>query len=186
MTQFVVSEKAQVQQSEANGAAKMSGSGSITANTEMIPVLVNFLITSGLATIDSERDSKPDSSIQVWTTLFHTTPMNPHFLWLTEGLELLTFIFIAPALAIVIAYRTWREKEQKSDPKRYGARCVGFAVAGLSLFAFAKWIDFDVRSPKYFLYLAGVLLSFLSFGICQGYFFSALLDLWRWHKTTRL
>ena len=116
--------------------------------------------------------------------------MNPHFLWLTEGLELLTFTFIAPVLAIVIAYRTWREKERKPDPKRYAARCAAFAVAGLSLFAFAKWIDLDVRSPKYFLYLACVLLSFLSFGVCEGYGLSVLLDLlrWlkRWHKTTRL
>ena len=33
--------------------------------------------------------------------------MNPHYHWLTEGLELITFFFIAPALAIVIAYKAW-------------------------------------------------------------------------------
>jgi len=112
--------------------------------------------------------------------------MNPHYLWLTEGLELLTFFVIGPAFAIVIAYRAWREKEHTSNPKRYGMQCVVSGGAALLLFALAKWIDADVRTPQYFLQLTCVLLSLLSFGVCMGCFFSVLLNLRRWHNTTRL
>ena len=112
--------------------------------------------------------------------------MNPHYLWLTEGLELSTFFVFGPALAIIIAYRVWREKEHTPNPKRYGMWCIVSGGAALILFAFAKWIDADVRTPQYFLQLASVLLSVLSFGVCQGFFLSVLLDLWRWHNTTRL
>jgi cell division protein FtsW (lipid II flippase) len=110
--------------------------------------------------------------------------MNPRYLWLTEALELFTLFLIAPTVSLLIAYRTWRAR--KLDPKRYAARCVAFAIIGLLLFAFARWMELDVRSPKYLFYLACMLLSFLSLGVSQGYFFSVLLDLWRWHKTTRL
>jgi hypothetical protein len=112
--------------------------------------------------------------------------MNPHFLWLTEGLELLSFLVLGPVLAIVIAYRTWRKKESVSIAKRYGVRCAAFAALSLLLFAVAKWMNADVRTPQYFLQLTCVLLCFLSFGLAQGYFFSVLLDLWRWHNGTRL
>jgi hypothetical protein len=110
--------------------------------------------------------------------------MNPHYLWLTEGLELLTFLVFGPVLAIVIAYRSWRKKEQ--TPKLHGRRCVAFMALFVLLFIFAKRVDADVRTPLYFLQLTCVLLSFLSFGLAQGYFFSALLGLWRWHNATRL
>jgi hypothetical protein len=112
--------------------------------------------------------------------------MNPHYLWLTEGLELLSFFVFGPVLAIVIAYRSWRRKEDTPTPKRHGTRSAAFAVVFILLFVLAKRIDADVRSPQYFLQLTCVLLSFLSFGLAQGYFFSLLLDLWRWHNTTRL
>jgi len=112
--------------------------------------------------------------------------MNPRYLWLTEGLELLTFFLFGPVLAIAVAYRTWREKGHVLSPGRYGMRCAGFAAAFVLLFALARWIDADVRTPQYFLQLACVLLSFLSFGFAQGYFFCVLLALWRWHNATRL
>jgi hypothetical protein len=114
--------------------------------------------------------------------------MNPHYLWLTEGLELLTFFVVAPALAIVVAYRAWRATatDHTPNPKRYGTQCVVSGGAALLLFALARWIDADVRTPQYFLQLTCVLLSLLSFGVCMGCFFSVLLDLWRWHNTTRL
>ena len=112
--------------------------------------------------------------------------MNPHYLWLTEGLELLSFLIFGPILAIVIAYRCWRKKESAPTSKGYLIRCVAFAVLFVLLFVLAKWINADVRTPQYFLQLTCVLLSFLSFGLAQGYFFSVLLDLWRWHNSTRL
>jgi len=108
--------------------------------------------------------------------------MNPHNHWITEGLELITFFFIAPALAIVIAYRAWRER---ANPKKYGTRCVASGGAALVLLAVVKWLDADIRTPQYFLQLAFALLSFLLFGACVGYFFSVLLDMWRWRNSTR-
>ena len=54
------------------------------------------------------------------------------------------------------------------------------------LFALAKWIDADVRTPKYFLQLACVLLGGLLLGVGSGAVFPVLLHVWRWHKTTRL
>ena len=109
--------------------------------------------------------------------------MNPHHLWLTEGLELLAFFVFGPVLSIMIAYRTWRERESH---KSYGKRCLAFAVVSVLLFAIAKSIDADVRTLQYFLQLTCVLLSFISFGMAQGYFISVLLSWWRWHNTTRM
>jgi hypothetical protein len=111
--------------------------------------------------------------------------MNPHYLWLTEGLELLTFFVLGPALGLLIAYKVWREKKRPANPKRYGMWCIVSGVAALILFALAKRIDADVRTPQYFLQLACLLLSLLSFGACQGFLFSVLLDMWRWHRKTR-
>jgi hypothetical protein len=108
--------------------------------------------------------------------------MNPHYHWLTEGLELMTFFFVAPALSIVIAYKAWRER---ANPKQYGMHCVVSGGTALVLFGLAKWLDADIRTPRYFLYLGCVLLSFLSFGVCIGYFFSVLLRIWHWNNSTR-
>jgi peptidoglycan/LPS O-acetylase OafA/YrhL len=107
--------------------------------------------------------------------------MNPHYHWLTEGMELITFFFIAPALAFVIAYKTWRER---ANPKQYGMRCIAFGGAALVLFGVAKWLDADIGAPQYFLQLACVLLGFLFLGVCVGCFFSVLLHMWYWHKST--
>ena len=98
--------------------------------------------------------------------------MNPRYLWLTEAMELLTFFAIAPALAIVIAYRAWRERERDPNPKRYGMRCFASFGAFLLLFGFAKWIDADIRTPQYFLQLTCAVLSFLSLGLFMGMAFA--------------
>jgi len=108
--------------------------------------------------------------------------MNPHYHWLTEGLELITFFFIAPALAIVIACRAWRKR---ANPERHGMRCVASGGAALVLFGVARWLDADIATPQYFLQLACALLSFLLFGACVGHFFSVLLRIWHWHNSTR-
>jgi hypothetical protein len=112
--------------------------------------------------------------------------MSPHYLRLTEALELLAFFVIAPALGIVIAERAWRERARSLNPKRDGMRCVASSGAALSLFGLARWIDADVRTPQYFLQLTCVLLSLLSLGVSMVCFFSVLLSSWRWHKGTRL
>lgn len=101
-------------------------------------------------------------------------------------MELLAFFVIGPTLAVFIAYKAWRAKVNDPMAKRYGLRCLASGVIAILLFGFAKWINADFRAPEYLLQLACVLLSFLSFGVCMGYFFSALLDLWRWHESTRL
>jgi hypothetical protein len=111
--------------------------------------------------------------------------MNPHYHWVTESLELLTFSVIGPALGTVIAYRAWRQREN-INPKRCAIRCIASGGTALLLFGFAKWIDADIRTPQYFVQLASVLLCFLLLGVCVGYGFGILLGAWRWHGATRL
>ena len=101
-------------------------------------------------------------------------------------MELLTFFFIGPLLAISIAYSAWRGKPHSFGRKGYIMACLASGVTALLLFGLAKWINVDVRTPRYFVQLACVLLSGLLFGICMGFGFSLLLKVWRWHKTTRL
>lgn len=112
--------------------------------------------------------------------------MNPDYLWLTGAMELLTFFVVGPVLAIAIAYAAWRRKPQNFNLKRYGMVCVASGVTSVLLFAFAKWVNADVRTPQYFLQFACVLLSGLLFGVFMGSGFPALLGFWRWHKSTRL
>ncbi len=112
--------------------------------------------------------------------------MNPKYLSLTGAMQLLTFFFVGPALAIAIAYGASRGKPRNLNPERYGMLCITFGVAAFLLFGFAKWINADVRTAKYFLGLTCVLLSGLFFGVFVGCGFSVLLRLWRWNKTTRL
>ena len=108
--------------------------------------------------------------------------MNPHYHWLTEGLELLSFFLFAPALTIVFAYRGWRER---ANPKRYGMRCVASGGTAVALFWVARSIDADIRAPLYLVQWACVVLSLLLLGVCAGWFFSVLLGIWHWHKSTR-
>jgi drug/metabolite transporter (DMT)-like permease len=94
--------------------------------------------------------------------------MNPHYHWLTEGLELFTFFFIAPALATVIAHKAWQER---ANPKQYGMRCVASGGVALLLCGVAKWLDADIRSPRYF-FAIGLCSSQLSFVWCVSGTFS--------------
>ncbi len=112
--------------------------------------------------------------------------MNPKYLWLTEVLQFLAFFVIGPAISLRIAYETWRKKTDHSSFERHWMLFVTFGVIALLLFEFAKWIDADARTGKYFLQLACVLLSGLVFGVSCGYGWSVSLKAWRWHKSTRL
>jgi hypothetical protein len=110
--------------------------------------------------------------------------MNPRYLGITEALEFLTLIALAPALAFVIAYRAWRDKNP--NPKKSGVQCVISCAVALSLLAYLHGRSVDVRSAQYLLQWALSLLSFLLLGVFMGCGFAVLLGLWRWHSTSRL
>jgi hypothetical protein len=112
--------------------------------------------------------------------------MNPDYLWLTGAIQLLTFFVGGPVLAIAIAYAAWRQETQTFNSRRYGMVCVASGLTATMLFVFAKWLNADVRTPQYFMQLASVLLGNLLLGVFMGCGFSALLQVWRWHKATRL
>lgn len=112
--------------------------------------------------------------------------MNPDYLWLTGALQLLTFFVVGPVLAIAIAYTVWREKPQNFNSRRYATLCAMSGAIAFLLFAFAKWLNADARTPQYFLQLASFLLSGLLFGMFMGCGFSMLLGVLRWHRATRL
>lgn len=112
--------------------------------------------------------------------------MNPRYLWLTEGLELITFFIGIPIIAFAIAYAAWRGKSQNFIFRR--SRTIGLAsvAVGFLLFLFAKWLGADPRSVEYFAYLACVLTSLLLFGVFMGCGFCEMLRLWQWHRRTAL
>jgi hypothetical protein len=111
--------------------------------------------------------------------------MNPHdYLWLTEGLELLAFFVLQPAIAIAIAYKAWRGEPQNLG--RYGLPCFASGVAAGVLVVFAKWLNADVRTVTYLLQVACFVLGFSLFGVCMGCGFSLLLRIANWHKSTRI
>ena len=110
--------------------------------------------------------------------------MNPRYLWLPEGLELLAFFVIQPVIAIAIAYRAWRGGPENA--KRYRVRCLASGVTALLLVVFAKFLHADVESFTYFLQVACLILGFMAFGICVGCGLSVFLSMWHWHKNTRL
>jgi len=91
--------------------------------------------------------------------------MNPHYFWLADAMQLLTFFVVGPFLAIAIAYAGWKGKPERVNTRRYAIVCVGAGATAVLLFALGKWLNADVRSPQYFLQLACVLLSGLLFGV---------------------
>ena len=107
--------------------------------------------------------------------------MNPHYHWITEGVELLSFFLFAPVLTILVAYKGWRER---ADPKQYGVRCIASGGTAVALFGVAKWINADIRTPQYLAQWACIVLSLLLVGVCAGWLFSVLISIWHWHKST--
>lgn len=102
--------------------------------------------------------------------------MNPGYLWLTDAIQLLTFFVVGPVLAAAIAFSAWRGKLQNAMPERFRVLCVASGATAFLLFAFAKWINADVRTPWYFLQVACVLsaasaLEFL-WGAASLYFYT--------------
>jgi len=116
--------------------------------------------------------------------------MNPKYVWVTEGIELLTLFVIMPGLSLVTAYASWRGKSKSFNREWYGTLCVASGVASVVLFGLAKWMNADVRSAQYLLQLVCFLFSCLLFGVCVGCCFSVLLRMclrmWQWHKSTHL
>ena len=112
--------------------------------------------------------------------------MNPNYLWLTEAIELLSFLVLMPAIAIAIAYAAWRGKPQNASPKQYGTVCVASGVTASLLLVLASRMNADIRTMQYFLQLACLLSALLLFGVSMGCGFPVLLHFWRWHRATRL
>ena len=115
--------------------------------------------------------------------------MNPEYLWLVDAIQFLTVFVVGPVLGVVIAYAAWAGKPRKLNPERYGDIRVLFVastVTAVLLFVFAKWLNADVRTPQFFLQVACFVFGGLLFGVGMGCCFAVLLQLLRWHKTTRL
>jgi hypothetical protein len=110
--------------------------------------------------------------------------MNPRYLGITEGLEFVTLFGIAPALALVVAYKEWRDKN--SNLKKSGLRCLVSGGVAFLYFGLEVGWGVDVRSPQFFVRLTCSLLSFLLLGAFMGYGFGVMLGLWRWHGRTKL
>jgi hypothetical protein len=110
--------------------------------------------------------------------------MNPRYLGMAEALELVTLLGLGPALALVIAYKAWREKDP--NPKKSGLQCMISGAVALLLLGYVRGRGVDVRSAQYLLQLACSLLSFLLIGVFMGCGFGVLLDVWRWHNRTQL
>ena len=112
--------------------------------------------------------------------------MNPQYLWLTGALELVSLFVTGPVLAIAIPYMAWRGKLPSFNGGRYGMVCVTSGGTAVLLLLCAKWINADVREPRYFLQLACVLVGGLLFGVCMGCGGIIFLRAFFWHKATRL
>ena len=116
--------------------------------------------------------------------------MNPKYLPLVDALEFLTVFGIGPLLACAIAYAAWSRKPRTFTARQWRLVCVASGVAALLLFAFAKWLDADVRTSQFFLQLAAVLVFGLLWGVFMGAGAAVLLDVlpaaWRFHKRTGL
>ncbi len=112
--------------------------------------------------------------------------MNPDYLWVTEGLQLIAMLGVMPLLALAIGYVAWRGKSPFFKSGRY--RIIGLAslIASLLLFGLAHWIDADVRSAEYFVELGVFVLSVVLFGVAIGCGFGEFLRMWRWHRRTKL
>lgn len=94
--------------------------------------------------------------------------MNPDYLWVTGAMQLLTFFVVAPMLGIAVGYAAWQGKPQSFNREKYGIAGVASGTTALLLFAYARHMNADVRSPQYFAQLACVLLSGLVFGVFMG------------------
>jgi hypothetical protein len=112
--------------------------------------------------------------------------MNPHYLWLTEGLELITFFVGVPMIALGIAYAAWRSTPQSLISRRSRAIGIVSGVTAFLLFGLARWIHPDPRDLDYFLYLICVLAGLVLIGIFMGCGFCEMLRLWQWHRRTAL
>ena len=112
--------------------------------------------------------------------------MNPNYLWLTEAIELLSFLVLMPAIAIAIAYAAWQRKAAERQPEavRDGVRRIRRHC--LSAVGACEPDECRYQTMQYFLQLACLLSALLLFGVSMGCGFPVLLHFWRWHRATRL
>jgi hypothetical protein len=132
----------------------------------------------------------PDYNIDIPSfPVYISLPMNPEYLWITETTELVAFFGVGPALAITIAYLSWRGRPRRFSPELYAIACVVSGVTGLLLLAVAKR-PVDVRTAQYFLQFFSGLIGSLLLWAFIGCGFPVVLHLlsylWRWHRRTRL
>jgi len=112
--------------------------------------------------------------------------MNPDYLWLTEGLEIISFFVGGPIVTLVIVYLAWRGKLPTFISQRYRVIGILAGMTGFSLFALARWMNADVRTGQYFFQLVCALASFPLLGVFMGCGFCEMLRMWRWHQNTKL
>ena|SRR2546429_1270067 len=105
--------------------------------------------------------------------------MNPNYLWLTEAIELLSFLVLMPAIAIAIAYAAWQRKAAERQPEavrdgvrrirrhclsavgacepdecRYQNHAIFLAIGLFVVRSSAIWCVHGLRLPRAFTFLA--------------------------------
>jgi hypothetical protein len=111
------------------------------------------------------------------------------YLRITETTELVVFFGVGPALAITIAYLSWRGKSRRFNPQLYAMVCVASGVTAFLLFVVAQR-PVNVGTAQYvlqfFCAVVGALLVWVFMGCGFPVFLHLLSHLWLWHNRTRV
>ena len=108
---------------------------------------------------------------------------------ITETTELGAFFGVGPALAITIAYLSWRGKLGPFNPRLYAIVCFASGVTGFLLLVIAQR-PVNVRTAQFFLQffsaVGGGLLLWMFMGCGSALVLHLLSHWWNWHNRTRL
>jgi drug/metabolite transporter (DMT)-like permease len=108
---------------------------------------------------------------------------------ITETTELLAFFGVGPALAITIAYRSWRGKPRRFNPRLYSIVCFASGVTGF-LLLFVAQRPVNVGTTQFFLQflcaVVGGLLLWVFMACGSAVVLHLMSQWWRWHNRTRL